>query len=164
MGLEKHVIRYKSGDEKAFDDIYSETFPLVRFAIYQIIPNKYVVEDLTQEVFMKVVSHIQHYSEKNFKAWIYRVAKNSALDYLKKKKEIISDDVDFLENTKKTHPYLYYAIRHLSEQEREVFLMKVLYGHTTKKIAQILDLSPSVINQIYYDAKEKLKKSLEEND
>ena len=60
------------------------------------------------------------------------------------------------------HPYLYYAIRHLDEVEREVFLMKVLCGHTTKRISEILGLSKMVVNKTYYEAKEKLKKELED--
>lgn len=161
MDLEKEVLKFKSGDEKAFDVIYENTVSLVRFAIYSVIPNKNIIEDLIQDVYTKVSNQIQLYSSNNFTSWIYRIARNLAIDYVKKKKEFFTDDVDYLENTKSSHPYLYYAIRHLEDVEREVFLMKVLCGHTTKKISKILDIEITKVNQIYYRAKEKLKASLE---
>lgn len=162
VDLEKEVERYKNGCNKAFDHLYQETVSLARFAIYQFIPNPRSIEDLLQDVYMKVSASIQGYSAKSFRAWIYILAKNTALDYLKKKKEILSDDQVLSSGIQETHPYLYYAIRHLGEIEREVFLMKVLCGHTTKRISEILNLRPSVVNQYYYQAKEKLKESLEE--
>lgn len=161
MGLEREVLKFKSGNEKSFDYIYKETVGLVRFAIYQIVPNKYIIEDLIQDTYMKVSKNIATYTESNFRSWIYRIAKNLAIDYLKKKREKVTDSIDILVNEKSKHPHLYYAIRHLGELEREVFLMKVLCGHTTKRIAEILCLTPMVVNKVYYDAKEKLRKALE---
>lgn len=163
MNLEKEVERYKLGNQSSFDIIYYETKSLVRFAIYSIIPKRYIVEDLVQDTYVKMSQMISSYQSNNFRSWIYAIAKNTALDYVRKKKEMTVDTLDVLPDIKSTHPYLYYAIRHLDEAEKEVFLMKVLCGHTTKKIAQILDVKPSIVNQAYYSAKEKLKKCLEEN-
>ena len=89
MGLEREVLKFKSGNEKSFDYIYAETMGLVRFAIYQVIPNRYIVEDLIQDTYMKVSKNIATYTESNFRSWIYRIAKNLAIDYLKKKREKI---------------------------------------------------------------------------
>ena len=163
MDLEKEVEKYKSGNNTSFEKIYKETKSLVQFAIYSKIPNRYIVEDLIQDTFVKVNQMIQSYQAKSFRSWIYTIAKNTALDYLKKKKEETIDGLDVLPDMKSTHhPFLYYAIRHLEEIEREVFLMKVLCGHTTKKISEILNLKPSLVNQYYYLAKEKLRECLED--
>ncbi|MDE5546206.1 MAG: sigma-70 family RNA polymerase sigma factor [Anaeroplasmataceae bacterium] len=164
MDLEKEVEKYKLGNTQAFDKIYHETMALVRFAIYSKIPNQGIIEDLMQDTYVKINLMIGEYQAKNFRSWIYTIAKNTALDYLKKKKETNLDSIDILPDMKSTHPYLYYAIRHLEEIEREVFLMKVLCGHTTKKISEILNLKPSMVNQYYYLAKKKLKECLEEEE
>ncbi|MDE7106252.1 MAG: sigma-70 family RNA polymerase sigma factor, partial [Anaeroplasmataceae bacterium] len=150
MDLEKEVEKYKQGNLHSFDKIYNETKPLVRFAIYSKIPNRFIIEDLIQDTYVKVTKMISNYDAKNFRSWIYTIAKNTALDYLKKKKEASLDNLEILPDMKSTHPYLYYAIRHLEEIEREVFLMKVLCGHTTKKISEILNLKPSIVNEQYY--------------
>lgn len=161
VGLEKVVEQYQRGNKEVFDKIYAETYGLVRFAIYQKIQNKYIIEDLIQDTYMKVCQMIPAYSSHNFQAWIYTIAKNIALDYIKKKKEILVEQeaCDFVD--KDTHPYLYFALRHLDEIEREVFLLKVLCGHTTKKISLIMNISPSDVNQTFYHARKKLQESLE---
>lgn len=162
MDLEKEVKRYKAGEEKAFDNIYNETYSLVRFAIYSKIPNKHIVEDLIQDTYMKANNNIASYEQNSFRSWIYNIAKNTALDYLKRKKKITANYLEDNLDIKSNHPYLYYAIRHLEEIEREVFLLKVLCGHTTKRIADILDLKPSRVNEYFYLAKNKLKEALQD--
>ncbi|MDE6661089.1 MAG: RNA polymerase sigma factor [Anaeroplasmataceae bacterium] len=164
MDLEKEVEKYKQGNAQSFDKIYHETKALVQFAIYSKIPNYFIIQDLIQDTYVKANQMISNYQAKNFRSWIYTIAKNVALDYLKKKKETNLDNLDVLPDMKSTHPYLYYALRHLEEMEREVFLMKVLCGHTTKKISEILNLKPSIVNQLYYSAKQKLKECLEDEE
>lgn len=164
MDLEKEAEKYKSGNQTSFDKIYYATKDLVRYAIYTIIPNRHIIEDLVQDTYVKVAQALPKYQTKNFRAWIYLMAKNTALDYVKKRKEHTLDEVDFYPDEKSTHPYLYYAIRHLQEQEREVFLMKVLCGHTTKRISEILNIKPFIVNQYYSQAKQKLKNSLKDDE
>lgn len=162
MNLEKYAMDFKNGFKDAFDVLYKETFSLVRFAIYTYVQNKDIVEDLIQETYMKVSNNIRSYNSSSFSNWIYTIAKNVALDYVRKKKEVILDDESIIPDTG-SHPYLNYVINHLEDNLKEVFLMKVLCGHTTKKIATILNKKPSEINQMYYQAKAILKENLEED-
>lgn len=161
MNLESWVQQYKNGNKDAFDKIYKETFSLVRFAIYTYVQDKATLEDLIQDTYMKVTERIMAYNSKNFKNWIYTIAKNTAIDYTRKKREMRIEHIDFISSSE--NPYLSYVLNHLDNDKREVFLMKVLCGHTTKKIASILNLEPSVVNQYYYQAKAILKKNLEED-
>ncbi len=161
MDLEKYAQELKNGNEKAFNVIYKETFSFVRLAIYSYVQNKETVEDLIQETYMKVNKNIANYSSNHFNNWIYTIAKNIAVDYVRKKKESRIDE-DIIVDTVK-HPYLNYILNHLDSTLKEVFLMKVLYGHTTKKIASILNVKPSEVNQMYYQAKEILKRNLKED-
>lgn len=161
MNLEKYVNEFKNGNQKAFDIIYKGSFPFVRLAIYKYVQNKDVVEDLIQDVYTKLANNISTYNSNNFKNYIYTMAKNIAIDYVRKRKEALLDNVEIIPD-KSTHPYLAYVINHLDDALKEVFLMKVLYGHTTKKISQILNKKPSEINQMYYQAKQILKKNLKE--
>ncbi len=163
MRLEKIAIAYKNGDQKAFDIIYKETYSYVRFAIYSYVQNKYIVEDLIQDTYMKITKNISSYNYNSFSNWVYTIAKNTALDYARKKKEVVLEDTSYIPDNA-TNPYLNYALSHLDPKLREVFLMKVLLGHTSKKIASILELKPSQVNLMYYEARASLKKSLKEDD
>lgn len=160
MNLEKLASEFKNGNQKAFDAIYKETLPYVRLAIYTYVQDKYIIEDLIQDTYMKVNSNISKYLSTSFNNWIYTIAKNTALDYVRKKKEERIEDVSYIPD-KVSHPYLNYAINHLDEIEKEVFLMKVLCGFTTKKISETLVLKIKEVNNIYYRAKDKLKRELE---
>ena len=87
MDLEKEVEKYKQGNAQSFHKIYYETKDLVQFAIYSKISNRFIIQDLIQDTYVKVNQMISNYQAKNFRSWIYTIAKNVDLDYLKKKKE-----------------------------------------------------------------------------
>ena len=56
-------------------------------------------EDITQEVFIKVWKNIKKYKkEQNFKTWVFSIAKNSTIDFLRKKKAINFSDLDSVVN------------------------------------------------------------------
>ena len=162
MNLERCALEYKNGNQAVFGTIYKQTYPTVRFAIYRYVQNKYVIGDLIQDTYMKVTKNSKNYNASNFSSWIYTIDKNIALDYVKKKHEDKIEDSNILPD-KETHPYLNYALNHLEESLREIFLMKVLCGHTTKKIALILDMKTYDVDRAYNKAKEILKKSLKED-
>ena len=161
MRLDDYVLLCQKGSEMAFRVLYEETYSLVRYVIYTYVQNKHTIEDLVQETYMKAYEKMNTYEAKNFRNWIYTLAKNTAIDYLRKKKEDNNLEVDFVVD-KSENPYLSYALYHLDSLEREVFRLKVLCGHTTKKIAEALALSVKKVNSLYYNAKKNLKKSLEE--
>lgn len=160
MNLDKLALDYKNGNKKAFDIIYSKTISYVRLVIYSVVQDSEITNDLIQDTYMKITNSIGSYNQNNFANWVYTIAKNTALDYVKKQKEEIIEDVSII-GQKPKNPYLQYAIDHLDEDERQVFLLKVLVGYTTKKIAITLDTSKDKVNNLYYSAKAKLKKMLE---
>ena len=62
--------------------------PIYGFVFYYA-KNRADAEDLTQEVFLRVWKNFKKIDpEKNLKAWLFRIAKNTALDWLKKKKAV----------------------------------------------------------------------------
>ena len=161
MNLEKLVLDYKAGNEKSFDKIYKETLPLVKSAILNYITDKDTVLDLIQDTYLTFVEKKDSYNSKSFSAWIYTVAKNKALDYLKKKKEVLMDTTDIIPDNS-ISPCLTYVINKLEPSLREVFLLKVLVGYSSKKVSTSLDIDVSLVNKYYYEAKEILRKELKD--
>lgn len=161
MNLEKLVLDYKAGNEKSFDKIYKETLPLVKSAILNYITDKDTVLDLIQDTYLTFVEKKDSYNSKSFSAWIYTVAKNKALDYLKKKKEVLMDITDIIPDNS-ISPCLTYVINKLEPNLREVFLLKVLVGYSSKKVSTSLDIDVSLVNKYYYEAKEILRKELKD--
>src|ERR1041384_5024707 len=92
------VSRYKDGNEKAFEILLHRHKSRVFTAIYLIVKDRYVAEDLLQETFIKAINTIRggRYNEEGkFLPWISRIAHNLAIDHFRKDKrypEIVLED------------------------------------------------------------------------
>ena len=159
MNIDKLVLDYKNGNEKAFKKIYEVTVDMVKCAIVTYVKDRDTVLDLCQEKYMAFCSNIDKYDSKSFYNWLYTIAKNKAIDYVKRKREILLDDYDNIE-IDSINPYISFALKKLNDDEREVFFLKVLVGYSTKRISLSLNKDKYEINKLYITAKEKLKKEL----
>src|SRR6185436_639691 len=80
------VSKAQQGDQMAFASIYEQYSPLVyRFLRRRLDGSDEVVEDLTEDVFVKVYEKLDRYVERGlpFTAWLYRIAHNHLVDYLR---------------------------------------------------------------------------------
>jgi RNA polymerase sigma-70 factor, ECF subfamily len=84
------IEEYLSGDEAAFSELIKRYLKPVYNFLYQLTNRDVaVLDDLTQVTFIKAWKNIKKYDQKrNFKAWIFTIAKNTAYDYFKKKKTV----------------------------------------------------------------------------
>ncbi|MEK6863224.1 MAG: RNA polymerase sigma factor [Nanoarchaeota archaeon] len=72
-------------------DLYRQYRALVQRVHYSLTRNQHTAEDLTQETFVKVIRYIHIYDGRvPFEAWLIRIARNTAIDYFRKKKEYLS--------------------------------------------------------------------------
>lgn len=86
---EQLVHAYRSGDRAAFDLLVSRYAHSLYYFIYGYVRDASQAEDSTQDVFLKLWKHIGRFDEKQkFKTWIFFIAKNTALDVLKKKRTV----------------------------------------------------------------------------
>lgn len=93
------------GDEQAFEMLVDRYLkPLYNFT-FQLVGDKTASEDIVQDVFVKVWKNLKRFNqEKKFSTWLYAIAKNTAFDWLKKKKALpfsffeTADGINFLEN------------------------------------------------------------------
>ena len=109
---------------------------------------------------MKIVKNIDNYNTKNFRNYIYQIAKTTGIDYVRKTHELTNLDTDYIPSEAK-NPYLNFALSHLDKNLKEIFLMKTLLGYTTKKVSEVLNLTPKMVNYAYEKAKNQLRKELE---
>ncbi len=83
------IAEYLAGDEKSLEILFGRYLKPIYIFIYRNIGARQDAEDLTQDVFIKVWRHIKRFDKnKSFKTWIFSIAKNVAIDHLKKKKTI----------------------------------------------------------------------------
>ncbi|MEI7451887.1 MAG: RNA polymerase sigma factor [Candidatus Falkowbacteria bacterium] len=86
---QKLITDYFSGDTKSLDLLIAKYLDVVYRLVFCYVKNAADADDLTQEVFVKVWQHLKSFDQaKSFKNWVLAIAKNTALDFLRKKKDL----------------------------------------------------------------------------
>jgi RNA polymerase sigma-70 factor (ECF subfamily) len=82
-----YVQRVKAGDISAFTEIVSRYGEMVFTVVRKIVGNREDAEDITQEVFIKAFKSLERFREESeFSTWLYRIAYNTAISELRKRK------------------------------------------------------------------------------
>jgi len=83
------IADYLNGNKESLNILVGRYINLIYSFTYRYVGNEEEAEDITQDVFVKAWNNIKKFDqEKSFKTWIFSIAKNTALDWLKKKKAI----------------------------------------------------------------------------
>ncbi|ASB48107.1 RNA polymerase sigma factor [Alkalitalea saponilacus] len=103
------VKRAESGDQKAYAELMARYRDAIYFMLLKMINNKTDAEDLTIEAFGKAFKNLSQYSPSYaFSTWLFKIASNNCIDYLRKKRSNhISIDGSFSEEKEMdTHIHL----------------------------------------------------------
>jgi len=129
-------------------------------------------EDITQAVFIKVYENLGSYNQKyKFYSWIYRIALNESLNYLKSQKrktaleiDVPSDNKDPAENHQvlATRETVQNAIMRLKPKYRRLIVLKHFQNHSYADIAMVLDIPEQKVKSRLYTARRMLKDILED--
>ena len=93
-----------AGDQASYEKLMKKYYQLIHNLVYRMIIKKEDVEDLTQEAFIKAFNSLHNFDKQfAFSTWLFKIATNNAIDYLRKKrlrtfsidKEIAGDDSDY---------------------------------------------------------------------
>lgn len=83
------ITRYLKGEEKALEFLIAKYLKPIYNFVFNNVGSADNAEDITQEVFVKVWKNLRKFDQKrNFKPWIFQIAKNTSIDFLRKKKSI----------------------------------------------------------------------------
>lgn len=168
------VRRSRQGDDQAMGAIYEQyKTPLFNLAC-RYTYNSAVAEDLLQDIFIKVFTHLQNLkNDEAFVGWLYRIAINTCLSYVRSKKGILQKEIPLNEVEGRLHEGrnhiqdkmmnkpLESAIQDLSSKLRSVFLLHDVQGFKHKEVAQILGLSVGTSKSQLFKARMKIRKQLE---
>ena len=140
-----------------FDNIYEEYFDRVYYKVLSVVKNDDDAEDICQETFISVYKNLSKFREEsNIYTWIYRIAINKTYDFFKKRKlefEINDDVLSLPEDVNfDTKVILEEKLKLISEKEREIVVLKDIYGYKLKEIAEIKNMNLSTVKSVYYKA------------
>lgn len=161
------------GDRKAFREIYGLYAEMIYNIALKFSKSKEDAEEITQEVFIKVYRFSGKFEGKSsVKTWLYRMAVNTSLNFIKKNRKLSSvEDVD-LGNVYFYHPGLAFEYKEkaqlmfslldkLPEKQKTAFLLSYIEDLPRKEVATIMDLSLKAVEALLQRAKKKLKQLLE---
>ena len=85
MGADSEPARLRRGDPDAFDALLARYQNRLYRYLVRLTANPAVAEDLFQETWLKVITRIHRYDERRpFEPWLFSVARNLAIDHLRK--------------------------------------------------------------------------------
>lgn len=142
--------------------------------ILRMTKNTHDAEDLAQEVFIKVYEQLHKYQRTgSFSSWFYRVAMNHCIDHFRKKR-FASTEIEEWLMIEEQHPESIYLkkekhlvleklIATLPKDERLVILLRYRQELSYQEISDITQLSMSTIRNKLHRAKQKMRRTINEN-
>ncbi|MBA3889490.1 MAG: sigma-70 family RNA polymerase sigma factor [Gemmatimonadaceae bacterium] len=155
--------------------------------VYRMVRDRELAEDLTQDTFVKVLSHVDKYRpEFKFSSWLFKIANNVAIDHLRRRTlDTVSMDgsphagtieaveasrfdiavpqenaLDELE-AREVGTAIEQAIAALRPEYRSCILLRHVEGRSYEEIAATLDLPLGTVKTYIHRARHELRKSLE---
>ena len=133
-------------------------------------------DDLLQNTFIKVWKSLHSFREESkLYTWLYRIATNETLTFLKKERSKISLSMtgyeEIIDNTILSDPMfdgnkiqveLHKAIQKLPPKQRSVFVMRYFDEMKYEDISEVLSISVGALKASYHHAYQKILKSVEE--
>lgn len=178
------VKKAKGGDEKAYKKLVDKYERALYFHILKMVKDREQVEDLVQEAFVKAFDNLNTYSNSYaFSTWLYRIATNNTIDYLRKKKlktlsidkpmktkdgememqlpdESASTDRDIIK--KQRQQIVQNAIDDLPKKYRKVIELRHMEEKSYQEISEILDKPLGTVKAHIFRARELLYKALKD--
>lgn len=172
----KLIQRAKQGDPAAFAEIYERCQPLIYRYIFYQLGDAVTAEDLTSEVFIRLVEKIDRFTYRGrpLLAWLYTIARNLVTDHHRRAKQVQpleseklpaeTTDIEGSVMGKLTQRRLTIAITHLTEDQRQVILLRFIEGLDNATVANILGKSVNAIKALQHRALASLRRILEQDD
>ena len=168
-------LRYLNGDDTGLTEIIRQYKDGLTLYINSYVNNIFTAEDLMEDTFFKLAAKKPRFSGKSsFKTWLYAIARNIALDYIRKNSKISDTSIDDLSNyiaeestiereylIKEQEILLHRTMRKLKSEYFQVLYLVYFEGFTNEEIAKIMKKNKRQIENLIYRAKNTLKAELE---
>lgn len=170
------VERCKAGDQRAYNDLINGYKRQIFSLIYRMVGNAADAEDLAQDTFIKAFRSIRLYDSKYpFHTWLFKIAHNTAIDFLRANKHaaMTIDDSENPIEIEDQGPSLEEKAEHFSQKEvierqlsslpppyREILVLRHQQELSYEEIAQTLEIPIGTVKVRLFRAREIMKDKL----
>ncbi len=161
------IARAKEGDREALRVLYVRYSDNVYGYVRSIVRDDREAEDLTQQVFLKLLTVIARYRDRGvpFSGWLLRLSRNVALDHLRRRRPTPSEDalkadVAYDGDARERARDLHAAFAMLPSDQRSVMVMHHVVGLTAAEIAERMGRSESSIHGLHHRGRRSVQREL----
>ena len=174
--FETAMQKIRAGDKQGLQDIYEEYIGLIYSIVKDVLQSRESAEDVPSDFFIKLWDKADIYqSGRGHKTWITTIARNMAIDYLRKYRkeeanEFLEDmDADSYPGQESEHESpveqkviadmtIQEALSGLKEKERQIMNMKIIGEMTFQEIAESLRIPIGTVTWRYQNAVKKIRR------
>lgn len=146
------------------DELIEEYSNMILQIAYQNLFNKSEAEDITQEVFIKLIKNLKNLkSKEHIKAWIIRVTINLSKDYNKsfwnKNTTAIDEELKYFDEENRS---VFKELSKLNPEYRNIIYLYYYQGYKITEISEILSMNQNTVSSYLTRARKELKNILED--
>ena len=164
--------RAQTYDEQAIGELYDLYAPLIYAYLYRRVQDAQLAEDLTSEVFVRVLQAIraEQFWHTSFRAWLYRIAHNQVVDYYRQQSRMAvvpleehlipddGEDMDAAQAEQHTNTMLGDALRRLTSDQQQVLTLRFGEQLKTHEVAEIMNKSIGAVEALQHRALAALRR------
>jgi len=166
----------QAGDRLALEELVRRTHRSVYTCALRLVGNPDDAADVTQDVYLRVVRKLGGFRhEASFATWLNRVTTNVAMSALKRRtrrftvegatvpqeaRDLAPDPAERAETIALARR-LEGLVARLPDTQRQVLVLRDIYGHATDEVADAMGISPGAVKVRLFRARERLKAELE---
>ncbi|EDL62569.1 RNA polymerase sigma factor [Bacillus sp. SG-1] len=170
------IVEAQKGNLTAYSELVRVYSPVVERFAFQLGASGSDVQDISQEVFIRVYRFLHQFSHSKFTTWLYKITLNVTRDFKRKEnrqlmkteklsKETFGADLTMPEVTifrEEEDKLLHECIQKLDEKYRIPIILHYFHDKKYEEIQDILSLNPSTVKTRLLRGKNLLKKALVE--
>ena len=162
------------GDDSAFEELANAYQPRIYAVCLRVLKSEQDAQDACQETLIKIYTNIKKFRfSSRFSTWIYTIARNTALDLLRRKRPNISSIEDYKEagmdipdmqsgpdaktEQNEIRHFITGMINSLNIEQRICIVLKDVDGYSIDEISDILNLPEGTVKSRLHRGREKLR-------
>ncbi|MGN6420376.1 MAG: RNA polymerase sigma factor [Pseudobacter sp.] len=171
------LLRLAKGDEAAFTALYRHYSGPLYINFLRMVKDEAIAEEIIQDLFSRIWLKRETINiEKNFSAYLYRTGYNLVMDFYRKVKrdQVLYDKfrqaatenyshIEEILHLKDSQALISKALDTLPPQQRKVFELCRIEGHTYKEVAEILGISHHTVKEYFVKANQAIRKYITGN-
>jgi RNA polymerase sigma-70 factor (ECF subfamily) len=163
------IARAQAGNAQALNFLYLRYADEILRFVKSLVRDHHEAEDITQNVFIKLMTVIGKYEPRDvpFSAWARKVARNVAMDHLRTRRMTPVEDVRVVDDdrrqiSRERNRDLCEALNRLTEDQREVLVLRHIVGLSPAEIAKLLGKNENAIHALHHRGRLSLQSALTE--